>query len=329
MFGRGPISVCRRAGGHGITDFAGPSVDPTTDTVSVSIAERRPTILNTIRGARRRLDLSMFRCNDGVIFDELGRAAARGVDVNVIVTPRAAGGEKKHRRLLERLGATGAAVHVYADSRVKYHAKYLLADEGPAIVGSFNFTRKCFERTCDAFAVSYDPDVIAGLRRLMAADREGRAMPNDLTPRLIVGPERSRRQITSLIEQARSSIRLIDAKLSDPDIEQLLEVRRAVGLDVEIVRMRQVGGLKSHGRLLLIDDRIVVVGSLALAPISLDLRRELALIVESPDAAKEAATLFAKARHAREATAASRWPLLQVAGSALLPTAAGSQEALC
>ena len=58
-------------------------------------------------------------------------------------------------------------MQAYSDAVVKYHAKYLVADEGPAIVASCNFTRKCFERTCDAIVVTYDPDVASGLRALM------------------------------------------------------------------------------------------------------------------------------------------------------------------
>ena len=115
---------------------------------------------------------------------------------------------------------------------VKYHAKYLVADEGPAIVASLNFTKKCFKKTCDALVITHDPAVVAGLRRLWAADcgARGRCPPN-LAERLIVGPERARRQFTALIEGARTSIRLIDAKLSDPDLVALLNAKRAAGHD--------------------------------------------------------------------------------------------------
>jgi phosphatidylserine/phosphatidylglycerophosphate/cardiolipin synthase-like enzyme len=37
--------------------------------------------------------------------------------------------------------------------------------------------------------------------------------------------------------------------------------------------------LRSHGKLLVIDDSIAVIGSLALSPASLDRRRELALVL--------------------------------------------------
>src|SRR5207249_2843378 len=109
----------------------------------------------------------------------------------------------------------GATVHAYSDAVVKYHAKYLIADDALAIVASFNFTRKCFEKTCDALVLTDDSAVIAGLRAVMMADRDGRRLPEDVSPRLILGPERARRQLTALLSQATSSIRLIDAKFSD------------------------------------------------------------------------------------------------------------------
>jgi cardiolipin synthase len=176
---------------------------------------------------------------------------------------------------------------------VKYHAKYLVADDGPAIVASLNFTRKCFGRTCDAMVVTSDPGVVTGLRRLMAADRDRQPIPEDLSPRLIIGPERARSQFTSAIEQARSSIRLIDAKISDPDLVALLRAKRTAGVNVEIVSTKRVLGLKSHGKLLIVDDRLLVVGSIALSAMSLDFRREISLVVEEPSAVAEAVQFFA------------------------------------
>jgi phosphatidylserine/phosphatidylglycerophosphate/cardiolipin synthase-like enzyme len=43
---------------------------------------------------------------------------------------------------------------------------------------------------------------------------------------------------------------------------------------------------------MLVDDRIAVVGSLALAALSLDFRREVAIIVDEPSAVAEVAELF-------------------------------------
>ena len=263
-----------------------------TTRIVTSVEERRDTILSVIREAKRELSLSLFRCNDEAIFEALADATRRGVAVCALITSRAKGGQKKLRKLWDGLQATGATIASYTDPVVKYHAKYLIADEGPAIVGSCNFTKKCFTKTCDALVVTYDPAVVTGLRQLMHADREGRRAPDSVTPKLIIGPERARKQFTRLVETATKSIRLIDPKLSDPDLLALFNARRAAGLTVDVFGSKRFGDLKSHGKIMLVDDRVAVVGSLALAALSLDFRREVAIIVDEPDAVAEVQRLF-------------------------------------
>jgi cardiolipin synthase len=275
------------------------------DRLVVSVDERRAALLDVIRHARSRITLSLFRCNDDAVFEELTAATLRGVAVDVLVTSRAKGGRKKMTKLWRALEETGASLKAYTDPVVKYHAKYLVADDGPAIVASLNFTKKCFKKTCDALVITYDPAVVSGLRRLWAADCDGLAMPEDLSDRLIVGPERARRQFTALIERARTSIRLIDAKLSDPDLVSLLNEKRAAGMTVEIFSGKLLDGLKSHGKIMLIDDQTVVIGSLALAALSLDFRREVAIAVSEPAAVAEVADLFRTLRKAAADAAAA------------------------
>src|SRR6266851_1548009 len=290
-----------------------PMETETPDRLVTAVEDRRPALLDVIRRARSRITLSLFRCNDDELFNELAAATARGVAVEVLVTSRAKGGKKKMEKLWRDLERTGATLKAYTDPVVKYHPKYLVADEGPAVVASLNFTRKCFRKTCDALVITHDPAVVSGLRRLWAADCARAEMPEDLTDRLIVGPERARRQFTALVEQARTSIRLIDAKLSDPDLVTVLNAKRAAGLTVEVFSSKRLGALKSHGKIMLIDDRIAVVGSLALAALSLDFRREVAIVVTEPAAVADAAALF---RALREAGIESR-------------AAAEADEALC
>jgi cardiolipin synthase len=268
----------------------------TPDRLVSAVEERRPLVLDVIRGARSRITLSLFRCNDKQIFAELAAATARGVAVEVLVTSRAKGGRKRMEKMWSALEQTGATLKAYTDPVVKYHPKYLVADEGPAVVASLNLTKKCFSKTYDALVVTYDPAVVSDLRRLWTADRAGLPMPGDLTERLIIGPERARRQFTALIRRARTSIRLIDAKVSDPDLVSILNERRAEGLTIELFGAKRVGGLKSHGKIMLIDDETVVVGSLALAALSLDFRREVAIVVEEPSAVAEAIELFRTVR---------------------------------
>jgi phosphatidylserine/phosphatidylglycerophosphate/cardiolipin synthase-like enzyme len=254
--------------------------------------ERRELVLDTIREATGRISLSLFRCNEKALFGELAAAVDRGVDVQVLVTSRAKGGQKKLKKLWKRLEETGASIVPYTDPVVKYHAKYLVVDDGPALITSMNFTRKCFSETCDAVAVTYDPAIVNGLRDLMAVDRSGGPAPGTLPDRLIVGPERARRQFTAIVEQARTRIQIIDAKLSDPGMIDLLNQRRRQGIAVDVFGRKRLGEYRSHGKMMLIDGARAVVGSLALTALSLDFRREVALVIDEPSAVAVIADLF-------------------------------------
>ena len=266
---------------------------PVRDAIVTAPGDRREVVVTAIRQARERLALSLYRCNDRAIFDALKQARARGVQVDVRVTSRSGGGNKRLRKLWQALDETGVSLHAHADPVVKYHAKYLVADDGPALVASLNFTRKCFAKTLDAIVVTHDPDVVSGLRSLLTADCGHEPMPEQLSPRLIVGPERARRQFTSIIAQASSSVRMIDRKASDPALMALLQTRSSEGVRVELYDAKRLCGLRSHGKIMLVDDRLAVIGGLSLNPMSLDFRREVAVIVTEPAAVAEVAGLFA------------------------------------
>jgi phosphatidylserine/phosphatidylglycerophosphate/cardiolipin synthase-like enzyme len=228
---------------------------PKPDQVILAIEQRREAVLQVIRSARQRLLISVFRCTDVPVLDAIAEALQREVEVRLLITPRARGWEKRLKELGAYLESMGAKVHPYSDPVVKYHAKYLLADDGPALIGSLNLTAKCFGATCDFILI---------------------------TQRLIIGPERARAQFTALLESARGSIHIIDHKLDDPAIQTLLKSKKAQGVDVQVLGLGQLGGLLSHGKLIIVDGRTAAFGSMALTALSLDFRREVAVTVEDP-----------------------------------------------
>jgi phosphatidylserine/phosphatidylglycerophosphate/cardiolipin synthase-like enzyme len=257
-------------------------------------AERRASMLRTIGGARRRLVLSLFRCDDAEVLDALAGALERGVEVHALLTNRAKGGRKRLKKLWEALEEMGAVVSWYADPVVKYHAKYLVADEGPAIVTTLNPTRRCFSRTWDAVLITHDDAVVRSLLHLFEADTDGRrpTLHGRFSQRLIVGPERARDDVRQLIAGASRSIRILDHKLSDPEMVALLRDRRSAGVKVRLLGPSLAGPLEPHGKLMIIDDERAVIGSLALSALSLDRRREVALVIEDGAAVRRLQAAF-------------------------------------
>jgi phosphatidylserine/phosphatidylglycerophosphate/cardiolipin synthase-like enzyme len=260
--------------------MTGESATP-VERVIVDPAERRPAVIQVIDGARERLHLSIFRCDEEPVLDALERAVRRGVHVRALVTGRAKGSKAQLKRLRATLKALGVDVRRYADAVVRYHAKYVVADNGPAVVASLNFTGKCFNATCDFMVVSSDADLVSTLLRVCEADWQGAALrPEDRRcDRLIVGPEQARARFVALIGQATQTIRLIDPKITDPAMLLLLRTREAQGIRVDIRGRLGLGPLVAHGKLLMIDDEAAAIGSISLSTLALEFRREIAVVI--------------------------------------------------
>lgn len=252
-------------------------------------AERKAALLGVIGAARRRLVLSLFRCDDFSVLDALAAALERGCAVEAVLTKRAKGGKKRLKKLWGALEEMGAVVTRYADPVVKYHAKYLVADDKTAIITTLNPTRKCFTRTWDAVVITQDASVVKGLLTLFKADAAGVPLPprRPLSRRLIVGPERSRAEMRALICSARHSIRILDHKLSDPDLVALLKERRAEGITVTALGRQPMRGVLPHGKMMIIDEARAVLGSTALSTLSLDFRREVSVVIHEPVLVKQ------------------------------------------
>src|SRR5262245_22259984 len=214
-----------------------PNAGSAKETLVLDPAGRKAALLGVIGAATRRLLLSWFRCDACSVRDARAAALERGCEVEAVLTKRAKGGKKRLKKLWGALEEMGAVVTRYADPVVKYHAKYLVADESTAIITTLNPTRKCFSRTWDAVLITKEPSVVKGLLTLYKADAAGVPLPSrrPLGRRLIVGPERSRAEMRALIASAKHSIRILDHKLSDPDLVALLRERRAEGISVSVL----------------------------------------------------------------------------------------------
>ena len=252
------------------------------DQVILAVDRRRAAVLDVINAAKKRLLISVFRCTDVQVLDAIADALARKVDVRLLMTPRARGWEKRLKELGAYLESMGAKVHPYADPVVKYHAKYLLADDGPALIGSLNLTAKCFAATSDFILVTYDPAVLSDLEQLFEVDwlAPHSTLPKTLGRRLIIGPERARAQFTTLLQSARKSLHIIDHKMDDLTVKAILQSKKADGVKVRVLSEGQVAGLLSHGKLVIVDGKVAVFGGMALSALSMDFRREVSVLVD-------------------------------------------------
>jgi polyphosphate kinase len=262
-------------------------------TLVLSPRARRETILQIMDSARRSLTFSIFRCDDFGLLEAVAGAVRRNVAVKVLITQRARDWRKRLDELSSLLESAGAEVYRY-DPMLKYHAKYMVADEDTALVATLNFTRKCFTSTCDSLLVTHDPSVVLGLKTLFEIDVRTPGLPLPaITDQLIIGPDQTRSRLTEILGSARESIRIIDHRLTDPQVLSLLNRKAQLGVAVQVLRQGAVGGdLECHGTMFIVDGRIAVIGSAALLTASLDSRREVSIVVSDARAVRQMNEFF-------------------------------------
>jgi phosphatidylserine/phosphatidylglycerophosphate/cardiolipin synthase-like enzyme len=276
-----------------------PALQEAMEELILASPKRRQTILDVLSSTRRRVILSLFRCDDEEVLHSIMAAAKRKVDVKVLMTPRARGWNKRLGDLVKILKEAGVDVCQYSGPWAKYHAKYIVSDDQIALVSSLNLTRKCFDDTFDFILISRRPDLISGLTTLFYFDWHAPdvTLP-EIPERLIVGPDRTRFRIIPLLQRATFRIRIVDHRVTDSQVLLTLARKMKDGIHVEILGRGQLGGLVSHGKTILIDNDVAVVGSLSLSEAGLDIRREVAVVIDDRAMVAELNRFFDRAADA-------------------------------
>ncbi len=265
----------------------------------------RTPILSAIAEARQTLRLAMYLITDREIIQALKGAAARGVDVRVLLEMNPFGGGSQTAQVAAELRAAG--VQVQWDPRtIRYlHQKTLVVDETYALVMTANFTVSSFTDNREYLVRTARPEDVAEIIATFEADW-ARQPVQHTNPRLAWAPDRARDLLLQLIDGAQVSLDLEHQNLQDEEVMDHLIAAVQRGVRVRHIssphypleedadepgreRIRQAGAevryLDSpyiHAKALLVDGRQALVGSINLTANSLDFNRELSILVDEP-----------------------------------------------
>lgn len=180
------------------------------------------------------------------------------------------------------------------------HSKYVIVDDHVASIQSANITFSAF-RNREHFFVTYDTGIISWLTYLFAKDWSGESIQEqEIHPNILLCPIDCRDDILSLIIWAEESIWIQTQYISDPTIIQTLQ-SRIDDLDIKIVVadtdenkdfvnyfgfaiVRSLTNPYVHTKTMLIDDRILMLGSINFSTNSLDNNREAGILINDIDA---------------------------------------------
>jgi phosphatidylserine/phosphatidylglycerophosphate/cardiolipin synthase-like enzyme len=256
-------------------------------------------VVHAIQRARKTVDVAIFRCDREEIEKALAAAVQRGVKVRVLVAHTNSAGENRLRKLEQRLLDAGVTVARTGDDFVRYHGKFMVADDVLHLFG-FNLTKADTIKS-RSFGIS-TKNKLAVTEALALFEADSTRQP--FVPKrthLVVSPENSRDQLTTFIKGAKQQLLIYDTNLQDPAFLKLLKQKTAAGVDVRVIgkckgldalSVRPLRTMRLHVRAVIRDGAHAFVGSQSLRRLELNQRREVGLLINNRSVAKRLRDVF-------------------------------------
>jgi cardiolipin synthase len=257
-------------------------------------------VLTAVKRAKRSIDIVIFRFDRGELERALEAAVGRGVRVRALIAHTNRGGEKILRKLELSMLEAGVTVSRTADDLPRYHGKMMIVDDRLYVFG-FNYTKLDVEKSRSFGIATRDKRLVKEATALFEAD-DGRQPYAPGCDRLVVSPETSRRLLTEFIKGAKKELLIYDEKVTDNQMQRVLQERVKKGVKVRIigkieknltgVRSRKLPDLRLHVRAMVRDGSDAFIGSQSLRKLELDGRREIGVIVHDTRIARKIQAVF-------------------------------------
>ena len=263
-------------------------------------------IIDAINAAKKSLRIKMFVFSDPGLLKAVIAAHRRGVNVRIMLNPSRRSGKAENGRSRKMLKAAGVDV---IDSNPAFgmtHEKSMVVDDATAFVKSLNWETKNLTETRDYAVITSYKHEVREIIKCFEADWKRKPFDTGENAHLIWCTGNGRERIARCIDEARHTIFVQNERYQDAVIIERLVRAHCRGVKIHVmarpphklqkekltegvgglrtmddvgIKVHKLKHLKLHAKMLLIDDRRLIVGSINLAPGSFDSRRELAIEV--------------------------------------------------
>ena len=249
-------------------------------------------LIKEIDGAKKSIEIAIFRFDHEGVKGALERAVDRGVAVHALIANTNHGEEKGLRKLELELLPAGIEVSRTADDLLRHHYKFMIVDRRVLYVLTFNYTHLDIEHSRSFALVVDDPEAVEEASRLFYADVRRQSYKPALKS-FVVSPLNAREQLSHFIKGAEKQLLIYDPEISDRAMIRLLRDRARQGVEIRIIGRvvkptndfdpGHLMRMRFHTRTILRDRREAFLGSQSLREHELDRRRELGMFVRDHD----------------------------------------------
>jgi cardiolipin synthase len=185
-----------------------------------------------IASARHTIDLTMYELEDTQAEAALAAAAARGVDVRVILNSSYTRSENDAAAAYLQ----AYSVHVrWASSRYALtHQKTLVIDTTVSVVMTLNWTSRYYYDTRDVAVIDRSPADIEAIQATFNADYDGAAITPPSGADLVWSPTTSLSALLGVIDGTTRSLYVENEEMDNSDITDALVAAARRGVDVVV-----------------------------------------------------------------------------------------------
>ena len=292
--------------------FPSPScmaVDASSQRLLVMPDDGGSAVVELIDQAHHLLLLKQFKLQSDAVEQALKRARERGVQVRVMLNPHTSGGDRWNDEANALLQGWGIEVLWTSESFPVTHEKSMVIDRSAVLIATFNLADKYFNETRDYGVVSHDPAVVEQVIAGFEADWHRQFFVPRLDVGLVWSSAHSRGQMAKVIDRATKTLWIQHPKFVDAVILERVVSARDRGVKVRVlcggkhglsdwdvydtfsslrvlelcgVKIRRQKRPKLHAKLILVDGKAAMTGSMNIDRSAFDVRRELGIEVDAP-----------------------------------------------
>jgi len=294
--GNGSVSVT-----HQHIDTQLSNIQPISWLVFRSPGESFQKELSAFQNTKKTLDLRTYEFTHKEFKTTLKNLAENDVKIRIIVEDQKYKQYQNTLRELVRYFSWYQNIQLKSDKQMgtEYvHAKVNLIDSG-FIIQTANLTHSAFTKNREHFFQSYDTGVQESLKNIFEKDRNGEKITmKDIHPNLVICNINCRGVIEYLLDWAKESIIIQTQYITDPSVWSILRDKKTlpefkiIVSDTDTTKdmlhifgnnyARALKKYYNHTKMIVVDHKILLLGSMNLSANSLDNNREIWIVLNDP-----------------------------------------------
>ena len=262
-----------------------------------------------IRSAQSSLLIKQFTFTEPSLIEAVIDRKKAGVDVRVMLNAARSGGDRANDETYEQFEAAGVDVQWANPKFYVTHEKSIVVDGKAAMVATYNLMVKYFTLTRDYGIITHVPEHVDQIVEVFNADWDHVDVSPDNGVGLLWSNSNSRNQMARFIDKATTHLHIQHPKYVDAVILERILAAADRGVKVKVlcggkhgisewdimdtfsslrtlrrfgVKVHKQKNLRVHAKLIIVDKREALVGSMNIDRSAFDSRRELGLTIDDP-----------------------------------------------